>query len=185
MLWMRDDTKVYSEILDLPYAIFAGRERLPAIAAVYFVVWPYHDHICYVGQTGDLLQRWANHHRAAQMSPAHRIYWAECGDEVERAQLEIDCIQGLQPPWNESRSDAVIRALTWQLNEAQGRIRLLEFDNATLTRQVLYAGDQLVNKRRVDAYIRDVAAYLEIKPDDLVCQILTEWAYNRNLGREG
>ena len=33
--------------------------------------------------------------------------------------------------------------------------------------------------KRVEAYINDVARYMEIDPRDLVCQILTEWAYNR------
>lgn len=32
---------------------------------------------------------------------------------------------------------------------------------------------------RVEAYISDVARYMEISPRDLVCKILTEWAYNR------
>lgn len=39
----------------------------------------------------------------------------------------------------------------------------------------------VADRRRVDAYIRDAAAYMEIEPDDLVCQILMEWAYNRSL----
>ena len=40
---------------------------------------------------------------------------------------------------------------------------------------------QVAERRRVDGYIRDVAAYMEINPDDLVSQILAEWAYNREL----
>lgn len=34
--------------------------------------------------------------------------------------------------------------------------------------------------KRVEAYITDVARYMEISPRDLVCKILTEWAYNRS-----
>ena len=33
--------------------------------------------------------------------------------------------------------------------------------------------------KRVEAYINDVARYMEIDPRDLVCRILSEWAYNR------
>jgi len=33
--------------------------------------------------------------------------------------------------------------------------------------------------KRVEAYINDVARYMEIDPRDLVARILTEWAYNR------
>lgn len=39
--------------------------------------------------------------------------------------------------------------------------------------------------KRVEAYINDVARYMEIDPRELVCKILMEWAYNRNFTREG
>lgn len=32
---------------------------------------------------------------------------------------------------------------------------------------------------RVEAYINEVARYMEVNPRELVCKILTEWAYNR------
>jgi predicted GIY-YIG superfamily endonuclease len=43
---------------------------------------------------------------------------------------------------------------------------------------------QVADRRRVDAYIRDVAAYMDIDPDELVCQILMEWSYRRRFGEE-
>ena len=33
--------------------------------------------------------------------------------------------------------------------------------------------------KRVEAYINDVARFMGIAPRELVCRILTEWAYNR------
>jgi hypothetical protein len=38
----------------------------------------------------------------------------------------------------------------------------------------------IADMKRVEAYINDVARYMEINPRDLVCKILTEWAYNRS-----
>lgn len=35
--------------------------------------------------------------------------------------------------------------------------------------------------KRVEAYINDVARFMEIDPRDLVCRILAEWAYNRKV----
>lgn len=37
--------------------------------------------------------------------------------------------------------------------------------------------------KRVEAYINDVARYMEIDPRELVCKILMEWAYSRQVGR--
>lgn len=34
--------------------------------------------------------------------------------------------------------------------------------------------------KRVEAYINDVARYMEVDPRELVCKILMEWAYSRS-----
>ena len=36
--------------------------------------------------------------------------------------------------------------------------------------------------KRVEAYINDVARYMEIDPRELVCKILMDWAYSRQFG---
>lgn len=41
----------------------------------------------------------------------------------------------------------------------------------------------IADRKRVEAYISDVARYMEIDPRELVCQILMEWAYNRTFTR--
>jgi len=134
------------EISHLPSMAFEHRQNLPTIPALYFVVSAQLD-IMYVGQTGNLRDRWKSHQRSIQMQTGgYRIHWFRFDNEAERALIERRAISYFRPPWN----------------------------NTAI---------QVADRRRVDAYIRDVAAYMEIDPDDLICQILTEWAYNRDLGR--
>ena len=41
----------------------------------------------------------------------------------------------------------------------------------------------VADMKRVEAYINDVARYMEIDPKELVCRILMEWAYSRSFSR--
>jgi hypothetical protein len=38
----------------------------------------------------------------------------------------------------------------------------------------------MADMKRVEAYINDVARYMEVDPRELVCKILMEWAYSRS-----
>lgn len=135
-------SKVSVQIGHLPSLAFEHRRELPEIPALYFVL-DGQMRIMYIGQTGNLRDRWKSHHRALQMgSGGYRIHWNMITDEQQRLEGERQSIKLFRPPWN--RSEVPV--------------------------------DEL---KRVEAYINDVARYMEIDPRVLVCRILTEWAYNR------
>lgn len=130
----------------LPSVAFEHRQDLLPVPALYFVLGVQRD-VMYVGQTGNLRERWKSHQRAIQMRPGgYRIHWWRIDDERQRIDLETKAIAYFRPPWNNSAI-------------------------------------QVHERRRVGAYIRDVATYMEIDPDDLIAQILADWAYNRDLGK--
>lgn len=130
------------QIAQLPSLAFEHRRDLPPIPALYFAL-DAQVSILYIGQTGNLRDRWKAHHRAPQMMEGgFRIHWREIADEEARLSAERQSIAFFRPPWN--RSEVPVAEM-----------------------------------KRVEAYINDVARYMEMNPRDLVCQILTEWAYNR------
>jgi excinuclease UvrABC nuclease subunit len=80
---------------------FEHRRDLPAIPALYFVLNERLD-VLYIGQTGNLRDRWKSHHRAQQMVGGQcRIHWRAMPDEAERLAAERQCIAYFRPPWNQ------------------------------------------------------------------------------------
>lgn len=130
------------QIGHLPSLAFEHRRDLPIISALYFVL-DNQMNIMYIGQTGNLRDRWKSHHRALQMEGGgYRIHWKVIANEQQRLKGERQSVKFFRPPWNRSEIP-------------------------------------VADMKRVEAYINDVARFMEIDPRALVCRILTEWAYNR------
>lgn len=143
-------TIVTAQISTLPSLAFEYRQDLPPVPALYFALNNQRE-IVYIGETGNLRDRWKSHHRARQMSTGgYRIHWMEMADADARAAAERQAIDYFRPLWNRTEIP-------------------------------------VADMKRVEAYINDVARYMEIDPKELVCQILMEWAYNRafSRGKEG
>lgn len=89
-------------ILYLPSMDFQHRQGLPSVPALYFVMDDQLNFM-YIGQTGNLHDRWKSHHRAPQMrAGVHRIYWVEIADDTRRADAERRAIGQFGPIWNRS-----------------------------------------------------------------------------------
>lgn len=90
--------------LTLPSLPLVDRSQLPACPAVYFVLES--DTVLYIGQTGNLQQRWIAHHRWHQLkviSGNIRIAWLECSDVNLLVGIEKAAIEYFQPSLNQTR----------------------------------------------------------------------------------
>lgn len=145
--------------LDMPSASYADRALLPVSSAIYFVADQ--EAVVYIGQTQNLRRRWGQHHRAAQMTDDHRIYWRE----VLEGQLdyaEQEAIDKYQPAWNKraamdtsGRIAVKLPDLTRQ--QIQGLIIDLDLD----ARSVIIRAVHDLWQREIGEGARDLAAEID------------------------
>jgi excinuclease UvrABC nuclease subunit len=111
----------------LPAVLFAEREALPKISAVYFAL-SMTGEVLYVGATNDLRQRWRTHHRIPRLETlgCTSIAWYACPEEAT-AELECAMIQHFQPPLNGTWSPTVPRPRK-KLPEYMRRIVIIQRD---------------------------------------------------------
>jgi hypothetical protein len=85
----------------LPFLLFAQRAELPEVSGVYIVFRG--TQVLYVGQSLNIRQRWANHHRISQLSDTDRVAYmvvpSDCLIEVENQYISL-----LQPSLNRTPS---------------------------------------------------------------------------------
>jgi hypothetical protein len=96
------------------------RSQLPEIAAIYLVYQG--DRLLYIGRTGNLKQRWIQHHRQKQFAAIEdvRIAWFPCHEG--QPELEATLIELLEPQLNGqegSRLDTKNRVFSFRLNDAE------------------------------------------------------------------
>jgi len=86
----------------LPSLPLDERRGLPDTAAIYFVLAG--DTVLYVGQSTNLRQRWAAHHRLNQLNERGgcRIAWMQVDDSGLLGELERACIAHFNPALNDS-----------------------------------------------------------------------------------
>lgn len=90
------------QVAHFPSIAFEDRRELPTVPALYFVLDSKRN-VVYIGQTGNLRDRWKSHHRAAQMDRGgYRIHWRFSPDEAQRRHYEARCIEHFRPAWNRS-----------------------------------------------------------------------------------
>ena len=87
-------TDVVLEMLQqsVPSLPITERSKLPNTAAIYFV-FTLDNKLLYIGQTSNLRQRWAQHHRYQQFIEASsqtRIGWFAFGEEFKDSLLDIE-----------------------------------------------------------------------------------------------
>jgi hypothetical protein len=88
------------------FYLFPWGEQLKAIGGVYAVLRqdPTQLTVLYAGQTGDLSERFDNHHRAADFRQSRASHLAALGveTEVQRRQIETDLVRYYDPPLNQT-----------------------------------------------------------------------------------
>lgn len=84
----------------LPSVAVADRSRLPMIGGVYFAM--VRDQVGYIGQTGNLVRRWAHHPVLPRLiaQTAGRIAWLTIRDQRLRRDFEREAIRFFTPKWN-------------------------------------------------------------------------------------
>lgn len=183
----------FSEInpLDLPSVPLIEKDRLPQLAAIYFVISE-NGKILYIGRSINLASRWNNHHRYSELKEIRnvRIAWLGCNDESLLPQIEEAMIKHFSPYLNRTslnqfkpktkskRSKAKAKKpyadkLSQVVKQARGRNSLLTFSKSLgvslLTIQKWEAGDTLPDIRnlakiahRAGYSIDELAIYLGI-----------------------
>ncbi|MEO1760854.1 MAG: helix-turn-helix domain-containing protein [Cyanobacteria bacterium J06629_18] len=93
----------FSEVnpLDLPSVPLIEKDRLPQLAAIYFVISE-NGKILYIGRSINLASRWNNHHRYSELKEIRnvRIAWLGCSDESLLPQIEEAMIKHFSPYLN-------------------------------------------------------------------------------------
>jgi hypothetical protein len=87
--------------LTLPSLPLGERSHLPKHPAVYFVLDG--ERILYIGQTVNLAQRWAPHHRWNELKALKssvKIAWLECSEVKLLSEIETALINHFAPPMN-------------------------------------------------------------------------------------
>jgi hypothetical protein len=91
-----------SVLAHLPRLPITEIKALPPITGIYFVITD--DRVMYIGQTRNLVRRWANHHRLRQVDALRTfIAWGAVDPAVSSQQLsemEHFCIGHFRPPLN-------------------------------------------------------------------------------------
>jgi len=115
------DTIAPSELPSLP---LEGRRDLPDTAAIYFVLAG--DTVLYVGQSVNVRQRWAAHHRLAQLNRRGgcRIAWITVDDAGLLDELERACVAHFEPILNDTRDGSNRFTIIFSV-EAGQRLRTL------------------------------------------------------------
>ncbi len=93
--------------LTLPSLHLSERRSLPRCKAIYFVIDG--DIVLYIGQTVNLAQRWANHHRLNQFKSNPHIAWLKCDDESLLLESEKALINYFSPPLNKTKIEEADR----------------------------------------------------------------------------
>jgi len=94
--------------LALPSLPLGERSQLPNCPAIYFVLDG--EQILYIGQTVNLAQRWATHHRWSELKAlksSGRIAWLECSEVSLLSEIETALINHFAPPMNGKVSNEV------------------------------------------------------------------------------
>lgn len=86
----------------LPSVLLQNRAYLPNAGGVYFVLE--NKLILYIGQTGNLQNRWKSHHRFPQLNGKKEVLisWIQC-EQPERLRLEQDLIKLYSPLLNRQK----------------------------------------------------------------------------------
>lgn len=84
------------------FQVFAWGTAFKSLGAVYVVLRTATDGIIYIGQTGDLSERFDNHHKAPCFSRYGRTHIGVLmeGLESRRLAIETDLVRAHQPPCN-------------------------------------------------------------------------------------
>lgn len=87
--------------LTLPSLPLIERSQFPKSPAIYFVVED--ERVLYIGQTVNLAQRWAVHHRWSEFKKlklSARVAWLECSEVNLLCEIEAALINHFAPPMN-------------------------------------------------------------------------------------
>lgn len=89
------------DVSALPSVCLTHRAGLPTTAAIYFAIDSL-GQIQYIGQSVNLRQRWANHHRQSQLDAIGNINiaWLEISDPSLLQEIEEALIEHFDPPFN-------------------------------------------------------------------------------------
>lgn len=94
----------------LPALNLCERKRLPECAAIYFVRSD-DGTVLYIGRARNLRQRWAQHHRTAQLMtyPGVSLAWLSVDDPALLDEIERACIAYFSPLLNGTESHSPVR----------------------------------------------------------------------------
>jgi excinuclease UvrABC nuclease subunit len=130
----------------LPSLFLASRSDLPTCPAVYFVLES--DRVLYIGRSGNLQQRWVNHHRYKQLKTISnvRIAWLECSDPSLLPEIEVALIRQFLPPLNDSAvtSPQITLFLDKRLKEKFKRVCSIK--GTTMTEEITRFIEESVNE---------------------------------------
>lgn len=133
------------QVNHFPSIAFEDRRDLPTIPALYFVLDSKRT-VVYIGQTGNLRDRWKSHHRALQMDRGgYRIHWRFAPDEAKRRHYEARCIEHFRPTWN--RSEVPVNDLKRVMAYISDVARYMEIDRDELLARILT--DWAYNRKEV------------------------------------
>ena len=122
------------EILALPFCQYSGRESLPFVPALYFVVVDYpKTQIIYIGKTINLYSRWRGHHKDVEIEAVERIgIFARIhyfGFDINTSEQELTLkefilLQRFSPPLNAQLSPPLTVAAAQEDRRRQCAIKI-------------------------------------------------------------
>lgn len=107
------------DVMQLPFLPLLRRTELPRTSAIYFAIDSL-GQIQYIGQSTNLRQRWANHHRHPELDAIGNINiaWLEISDPSLLREVEEALIEHFDPPFNgliKDKSSELNGAIKWRL----------------------------------------------------------------------
>lgn len=89
------------EIEDLPYLLLVDKDKFPKCSCIYFAYLG--ETVLYVGRASNLLQRWRNHHRQADLDSfgTVKLAWLEVNNLHLLPAIEKVLIQYFKPLLNQ------------------------------------------------------------------------------------
>ena len=140
------------DITALPGCPVAERKQLPDRPGIYFVLDG--ATVLYIGRAVNLRNRWAQHHRLAQVGSA-KIAYQEVSDPAMLDAVEIACIDHFQPTLNRTQVPCVNgvideKVLYVRIGEPRHReiAEMAQRDDRSITSMVRVLLDEAIAARR-------------------------------------